>query len=1136
MSPPPAKTSKTATIFVAFSPSTRTCAAPGMVGSLPLYPPPRPLFLEAHPHQGLQSFKMLLDQAVVGDANGKAKLAILQRYLEAVKPRVSPDDDADAAVYLPDLMDMWSFAVQVNDDGVMSSVAVVLALLLRAVSESLQLVPHGLGVCRTLLQERQLKSLARNLSAEKAKAFIISPTLRLLREAVCLDGGAYARRIVRERTYTFASLARNLEIGHAADGQTDARRASVRTNAVRLFLSCLKHLHTEGRRELLAQRELLSHVTYMIRTDPPHLVLEILDTLKTHVLADAKLPRDVKFKSFNTKTLLRFLTLYNYSNPTTEDSNDRDAVVDKTHEFLLYICTSPSAGVLYPCKGLYPKESDDEGSRRGTTGHGNHVGADHWEGRFRHGIPVYNFVLSEFAAKLRPWSSLKHSELLVATFAAAPELIADYFFNNRSFTFEPKLSMTWIGYAAFLFNTMTLPLPASFGDAVRFATTPPPTSIILDNVIPPAINEKVLVRCLSANSHLTSFFATRILVAALEKLNEAVGMLEASPSRNKRGSAWSEAARRLIDGFCHRIPDMKEIVRCYKGIPTENTLHRALASRLLRLYYKVIPRVALAANFDVSPLFVEILKDLYRDKYEPGIRALAIVELENLVSMASYSPGMRWFSRIDGLGQEAPLSPFTALLGLLCGDDRDTPYRQLTTILSDVAIENQLVSRQQGLKPLLRASQGLAHELDAKKAVPVWSFIDSCINRCATSPIKYLDQLQSHSEGGGHLTSLLSVAFVEQLPYATAAAESTTLTSLGRFLSLYFTGCHLWGGGDRELLGALYQGICRHLSSNKVELADLGDGSVVEALQRHGSDADADAPAARTAGGSKPQLSESALEDVLHVPFSESGDATALVRWTTKSVEDLVEDGWAASLVGLLSSEHTNIRKEALTGILKMAARIKESSYEEKTQLWLLLSELAESSRAQVEAGPVPSSLTAFTIHAMDVLKSPLHPLYPKVNAFLTRSPVWPLEKLPLAHEILHGEPSEDDRYYAELAWLLSYLLDSLRTPFDLGVFHKKKWLEKILALGSNPYLRSRLQARILRIVYRATRIDGGSTTLVTRFGVLSWLSARRAACEGAGDDADVLGELMRRVWDTCDQDRVTAWSHGGVGELIEGL
>lgn len=1080
---------------------------------------------------GLQSLKKFLDEIISSDDDRKTKLAILQGYLESVQPRDASDD----AVHLHDVMEMWSFSLQINDEGVMSSVAVVLALLLQVLSESLHLVPFGLGICQTLLQEAQLKCISKNLGSEKGKGFIISPTLRLLREAVCFDGGVFAKKIVRARIYTFTSLGRNLEVGHIGDNQEDARKASVRTNAVRFFLSCLKYLHSEGRKELLSQRDQLSHLTYMIKNDPPQLVIEIIDSLKSHVLADAKIPREIKFRAFNTKILMRLLSLYTYSHATAS-VDEKDLVCEKAHQVLTYACATPGAGVLYPYKGLYPKEADDEFSALSARNRNSRESGDPWEGKLRDGIPVYNFALSEFAGKLRPWSNLKHCELLVSIFGAAPELISDYFYNNQSFTFEPKLSMTWIGYAAFLFNTMMVPLPASFGDPSRYAIMPPPTSVLLDNIIPRPINQKVLMRCLSPKSHLTSFFATRILVAALEKLSTATKMMDGQSRR--KSAMWTEASRRLVDTFCQRIPDMKEVVRCYKSIPSENILQRTLTSRLLRLYYEIIPRVALAANFDVSPFFADILKNLNRDDIEEEPRELGIMELENLVVIASYSPGMRWFAKLESLGHGQASSPFNALLQLLCSDKKATPLTQLRTVLGDVAVESQVVTNSSALKPLLQALRCTRDTVDDTAMETIWSFLDNCVNRCATSPIKYLDLLKEHytrptSSENHDGFSLLNVVIAEQLPFAIIAVDDTAASHLATFVSLYFN-ANKASRKEDTALDSLYKEVENHFSSTSATLGSLGNPKQVKLLKKYaGVEWTTNKVIEDEQKGQKCAISQENLEEMLHVPFLSSEGASVLTKWASKSVEDMVEDGWAASLIRLLSSEHINLRKEALTGILKMAAQIKESSYEEKTQIWLLLSELAESSRAQVDSGPVPSAFTAFAIHALEILKNPLHPLYPKVNSYLTRSPVWGLDKLPLVHDILHGTPSEDDKYYTELTWLLNYLLDSLQTPFDLSIFHKKRWFEKIFALGSNPYLRSALRTRLLKLVYRATCIEAGSTTLITRFGILSWLDSQRAASE-VEETAAVYEALMKRAWETCDRERVTAWSKGGVGQLME--
>jgi len=252
----------------------------------------------------------------------------------------------------------------------------------------------------------------------------------------------------------------------------------------------------------------------------------------------------------------------------------------------------------------------------------------------------------------------------------------------------------------------------------------------------------------------------------------------------------------------------------------------------------------------------------------------------------------------------------------------------------------------------------------------------------------------------------------------------------------------------------------------------------------------------------------------------------------SKTVDEVIEERYAVALISLLSSEHISIRKEALTNLLKLAAKIHESSHDEKEQLWLLLSELAETARTHIEEGPLPSHIVSFACHAWEVLKNPLHSLYAKVNTFLTSGPEWNVDKPPLVHDILQERPTNDDAYYAETSWLLSYLLDSLRGRADLALFHSKRLFERILSLASNPYMRRPLRMHILRILYRTTTIDGGSTTLVTRFGVLGWLEAQAAKWLAEDESGEIYRALLRRTWDTCNQDWVARWSSQGAKGL----
>ncbi|RYP49108.1 hypothetical protein DL768_005105 [Monosporascus sp. mg162] len=1094
---------------------------------------------------GLQSFKILLDNVLNGEDENTEKLQLVVEYLQAVKPK---DQEDEVPVYLPDLMETWSMASQMGNENVMSAVAVVLALLLKVISGNVNLIPHGLGICRTLLQKRQQELIAKNLSADKGKDFIISPTLRLLREAICLDGGALAAPFFRARNNTFKSLARNMGLRFLGEGIEDPKKPSVRTNAIQFLLSSLRLLHVEAKRDLLLQKDVVAALMRHLRDDPPHLLYAILDSLRVCIVLDKKLPRDVKIKLLNSHSLTRIASLYGYTHDSAEsrgDSEDeRPSVEEAAHDFLVAACTDQAAGILRSQHGYYPEGVDPDDLLLGSNvTHSLDFGIDSipWMNKFDDDVPVRNSLLAEFIQTLRPWSSTKQSELLLAIFEAAPELTAHYFSRKKSFSFEPKLSATWIGYAALLYNVIQTPIPAYLGHPNGYARAPPPTAIVLGNVIPAPMTLKVMTRCLTNKSGLISFYAIRMLVLTLQKLARALEMYgEASSSAN---SLWNEAARRLVDDFYQSIPDIKDIISHYRTISDDDLLQREATSRLLLLYYEVIPQLALRSKFDVSPMLLAAITKVESSKWTGEDSVMALMELEHLCTIAKYSPGMRWFARASGTST----SPFMTLLRLYVQKATHITGVELGNVLYSVAEESQLVEsrpRSPGLSPLVSA---LRKSGDVEPAI--WAFLDHCAERCARSPIKYLEMIEEQldeaalgeDEEGRCCPLMMTIA--EQIPFFVSSSPGkSNLKALTQLLSEYL-GYSKAAGFNKAFLEAAKELFAAGFEDKKLAAKlSIPKRSSSPPRKRGTQKGDPAAPELRTSNGlvnglsGTPdfKLSPQDLEEKLSVPVASSKDS-ALLKWSSKTPEELVEEGYAASLIWLLSSDHPSIRREALTNIAKMATKIKESSYEEKEQVWLLLMELVESAREVVGERPLPNMTVAFACRALDVLKNPLHCLYEKVNVFLTSGPTWALDRIPLMRAILLEGPSQDSHYYAELSWLLGLLLDGLRAPDDVALFHRRRVFERLFALTCNPYLGLGLRAQVLRIVYRATTIPGGSDTAITRFGAIGWLKTQKAAAAG-GDpaEAELYQALVRRLWETCDQQRIGAWSRGGVKRLAE--
>lgn len=1088
----------------------------------------------------MQSFKVFLDGLLSEEGPDDERVQILKDFLDTSKHQ---DADSETTI-LPDIMEIWSYAVHSNNDNVMSAVPVVLALLLKFISPKLELRPYGISLGRTLLQRRQQELIARSLSADKSKEFIISPALRLLREVICFDGGTLAKPVFRARNLTFKSLARNMGIRYLGEGVENLKRPSARTNTVRLFLSALKFLHTEAKAELLSQKEVTMALTKFLREDPPYLITEMLDTLRNHVLKDDKLPGHIKGKLLNSVALTRLASLYHYEYDDAKDDSDV-SVQDAVHAFLKAACTSSTTGILRPQSGYYPKEVDPDAVALLSADDEVEPGLEiiTWMNKFRSDIPVHNVILADFVRTLKPHSNIKQNDLLIAIFEVAPELLARYFIDRQSFTFDPKPSATWLGYSAFLYKAIQQPIPEFFGHKNGFARLPPPTSIIIDNVIPIPMNQKILAKCLAQKSNLIKFVVVRLLVIAAQKLQTALSyQREAAKVQNK--SMWDDSARRLIDEFCQRAPGMKEVIACYKGVAEPELLQREAASRLLRLYYEVIPQVALMAKFDVSPLLISAIKAMDEQRENDEDRNLRLAELENLLAIAKYSPGMRWFAKPQGLS----VSPFVALLKVFVAAPQGVSLDGLRSALGAVAEEHQLVESGSGSSPpLLTTLQYIKEVGEAASCDALWALLDNCTSRCATAPIKYLEVMEDGGSGFGidepegfAPISPFSVALTEQLPFAIDSANDEDLSVLAQFVSAYVEHTRrdkLQGIQLDKVVESIEKAFAAKPSGAKSLKKYTKKLKISQELKSWGADfatGKEDDPAVVHVKEDEDAMSQASLAKMLDVPAPSSKDNSALSKWVRKEPDELVEEGYAASVISLLASEHTSIRKEALTNIVKMAAKINDSSFEEKEQVFLLLCELVESSKTQVDAGPVPNTIVAFSRHALMVLKDPLHPLYGKINSFLLKAPIWRLDRLPLVYDILQEGPELDGTYYAELSWLLTYLLDGLMAEADMAMYHNARLFERLLSVTGNPYLRQNLRVQVLKIVYRATCIDGGSTTLVTRFGGVSWLEAHSVALQSAVGGGGVYKALLRKIWETADQEKVREWTKHGIAEVLE--
>lgn len=599
----------------------------------------------AHWKQGANKFKEFLLSIGHAEESDKAqKFSVLKSFCDSQISRIAEEGDEPAC--FPDLIQTWSFADRNNHESLLTAIPSVLAIFLKTVSHNLEFREFGVSLCKFLLQKDQLRLFNRGLTATKSKEHLISPCLRLLTEIVSFDGGAVAQQLYSKRYITFKRVDVFLTPNKSQeDVSDDSQKSTLRRNAQRYVLANLRFQHAAAKSDIVEQHKVIRAFFEYVRKDPRDLVLDIIKAVDRDIVHDSSLSRSAKTKFFNRWNLERLVTLYGYDRESDEPNPDGVSIANAVHKIMMAVCTAPGQGVLLPETGWYPHGSDPE-SLPTQDDSCIDLGLDSpiYVDKYRESVPVRNGTLSYLAQVLRPDMDTLQIELLVAIFKAAPELVADFFTKKTMFVSDPKPTASWMAESTLLFSAVQLDVPAHCGwKEPRMPVMPPPVSVVVENVLPRPLTQKILSRCLNQNTEIITLFAVRILTISFNKLREVLKLF-----RSGHGPCqplWNQASDKLDNEFRHRCPEMKDVILLYKRTAKEDLQQQDAVAELLACFYEVVPSIAFKETFDVSLVLVDILKrlddpDLGKDNSE-----LLLSQLRNILKIAGMSGSMRWWQK-----------------------------------------------------------------------------------------------------------------------------------------------------------------------------------------------------------------------------------------------------------------------------------------------------------------------------------------------------------------------------------------------------------------------------------------------------------------------------------------------------------
>lgn len=963
------------------------------------------------------------------EAEKAQKLHILKSYCDR---QISHGEEGDVASCFPDLIQTWSFGDSSNHESLLTNVPSVLALFLRTISHQLEFRDFGLALCKHLLKKDQLRLFNRGLTATKTKEHLISPCLRLLTEVVNFDGGAVARQVYNRRYITFKRLEVFLTPNKAQleAAEDESQKSTLRRNAQRFLLANLRVQHTLEKSDIVEQHKLTRAFLDHIRKDPRELALECIKSIERDIVQDASLSRKTKSKFFNKFNLEKLVTLYGYDRESEEPNPEGILIANEVHRVLMNICKTQGLGVLLPETGWYPVGTDPEmlpDEDEDTIELG--LDSPDYVDNYRESVPVRNKSLSHLIQCLRPDVDSLQIELLVTIFQAAPELVADFFSKKTMFTSDPKATPSWMAESALLFSTVQLPVPTNFGWNDNQPALPPPISIVIENILPRPLSQKIMTRCLNLNAEIITLFAVRILTLAFNKLRAVLKIFRGD--HDQAQLFWNQASAKLLAEFRRRCPAVKDVILLFRRTAKEDLQQQEAVADLLACYYKVMPEIALNENFDVSLVLVDLLNRLEESDLSADDTELLMSQLQSVLQIAEWSASMRWWQKPASM----QYSPFTSILKVLVRISDQDSARRISVLLRTVLRDNHILRRSPlAFNSLLSSLEDSDPESLHKQLL----FFDNCASRVAKKPVHYVDLLEGLSDDAERTTSLIVGAIVEQWPFVVKAGDERTEAAVASWIAKVIGHLKRAGESGRALKSARDY-LIEDTQTKKIRslfkkcLKDIEDADA-------GDKMDIDSGPTKPSSPEKPSIVD--LDEIFGPLPTEGTTHNALHRWEREDTEAAVEQGRVSELVLCLCSEHEEVRRQAFANLARFMAKLKDSNYAEWRCVYTLIGELLETVTGLGLHEPVPWTVGECATCCLSVLVNPLHKIYGKVNKFLQKAPSWEAKKIPsywIDRVLMHG-PEVDDGYFDEVDWLLGFLVKGLRSKavkFSLMLPHR---------------------------------------------------------------------------------------------------
>jgi len=203
----------------------------------------------------------------------------------------------------------------------------------------------------------------------------------------------------------------------------------------------------------------------------------------------------------------------------------------------------------------------------------------------------------------------------------------------------------------------------------------------------------------------------------------------------------------------------------------------------------------------------------------------------------------------------------------------------------------------------------------------------------------------------------------------------------------------------------------------------------------------------------------------------------------------LVDSGAISYAISSLSSTDWFVRAAGYHLLARMVKSMETAKLAQEKQVWLqvlyLLKNGLVSGSSISKCARLSSLITVYLVRVVEVLLTPLSPLYKSVSRSILAKPALDLQSVPEFSRMLN---SSDLNSTVEQRWILEVVRDGIRDNLDYSLV-SRNFVCKILQSQWGSVVMDRVRhLQVLDVLERCVATNYGCIDLVTRHGLLTWL------------------------------------------------